>query len=381
MKDRASHIESEATLDQRWMRRALQIAVGGRGHVEPNPMVGAVVVKDGALLGEGFHREFGGPHAEAHAIAAAGVQCRGATLYVTLAPCTGTNKKTPPCCDAVIAAGFERVVIGMEDPTQESATSRLKAAGLLVTCGVLEQACRQLVAPFIKLRRHGKPYVIAKWAMTADGKIATVTGDSRWISSDASRELVHQWRAEVDGVLVGLGTAMQDDPMLTCRIPGGRNPRRIVLDADAELPLGSNLVRSAREVALLIACSESAPEEACRTLASKGCEILRTSPQLASENRDDKIVNLEEVLQHLGREQVTNLLVEGGSKVFAHMIEHRMVDEVRIFIAPKLVGGGSAPGPVGGLGIHQMADALCLKNAEWRMIGEDMLLRGLIESS
>jgi len=344
-------------------------------------MVGAVVVKDGALAGEGFHQKFGGPHAEVHAMAAAGDRCRGATLYVTLAPCTGTNKKTPPCCDAVIKAGFGRVVIGIEDTTQEPATSRLKAAGLSVTCGVLEEECRQLVAPFLKLRTHGKPYVIVKWAMTADGKIATVTGDSKWISSKASRELVHQWRAEVDAVLIGLGTALQDDPMLTCRIPGGRNPRRIVLDANAELPLDSNLVRSARDVPLLIACSESAPEDACRALANRGCGIFRTSPQVASANATERAVNLEEVLRHLGSEQVTNLLVEGGGKVFSQMIDLRMVDEVRIFVAPKLVGGSSAPGPIGGQGICQMADALCLKNPEWKTIGGDMLLRGLIESS
>jgi len=272
------------------MRRALELAAQGRGRVEPNPPVGAVIVHRGKLVGEGFHERFGGPHAEIRAMDAAAGACRGATLYVTLEPCTGLNKKTPPCCDAVLKAGFRRVVIGASDPTQESAAARLQAAGIAVLTGVLEPECRQMIAPFLKLRARGMPWVIAKWAMTADGKIATVTGQSRWISSEASRDLVHQWRNQADAVLVGIGTVLRDDPLLTCRpfefpqggpeqmskgrIDGGRNPLRIVLDAEARIPLTSRLVATAREAPLVVAFLDLVPEARRRQLAHAGCRVL-----------------------------------------------------------------------------------------------------------
>jgi diaminohydroxyphosphoribosylaminopyrimidine deaminase/5-amino-6-(5-phosphoribosylamino)uracil reductase len=374
--------------DIRWMRRALELAAQGRGRVEPNPPVGAVIVRRGKRIGEGFHERFGGPHAEIRAMEAAPGACKGATLYVTLEPCAGLAKKTPPCCDAVLKAGFRRVVIGASDPTQESAVVRLKAAGIAVTTGVLEEECRRMIAPFLKLRARGMPYVIAKWAMTADGKIATVAGESRWISSDASRDLVHQWRNQADAVLVGIGAVLRDDPMLTCRpfefhqggpeplskgrISGGRNPLRIVLDAEARIPLTSKLVATAREAPLLIACLASAPEARRRHLADAGCRVL---PLSGARGR----VDAEELLRALGAERVTNLMVEGGAGVFADFFERRLVDEVRIFIAPKLFGGAAAPGPIAGHGIASPADALKLDRVVWTPVGEDMLLEGVVQ--
>ena len=223
----------DAHTDEFFMRRALDLARLGLGSVEPNPMVGAVVVRDGEIVGEGYHQRYGEPHAEPNAIAAAGERCRNATLYVSLEPCTRTKKKTPPCCDAVIRAGFSRVVIGARDPVQEPAVPRLRAAGIEVTTGVLEAEAEALIAPFLTLYLKQRPFVIAKWAMTLDGRIATTGGDSKWISCEASRERVHQWRSRINAVLIGAGTARRDNPLLTCRRPGGRNTLRIVLDRHA----------------------------------------------------------------------------------------------------------------------------------------------------
>ncbi len=380
--------------DLRWMRRALELAALGRGRVEPNPPVGAVIARRGKLIGEGFHERFGGPHAEIRAMDAASGACRGATLYVTLEPCTGLDKKTPPCCDAVLKAGFRRVVIGASDPTQASAAARLKAAGIAVTAGALEKECRQMIAPFLKLRSLGMPYVIAKWAMTADGKIATVTGESRWISSDASRKLVHQWRNQADAVLVGIGTVLRDDPLLTCRpfdheqsrraqgdpellsqrrVSDLRNPLRIVLDAEARIPLTSRLIATAREAPLVVACLEFVPEARRRQLTDAGCRVL---PLRGARGR----VDAEQLLRVLGLQRITNLMVEGGAGVLADFFERRLVDEVRIFIAPKLFGGAAAPGPIAGEGIASPADALKLDSPVWTPVGEDMLLTGRTNS-
>ena len=356
--------------DEKWMRRALELAARGKGRVEPNPPVGAVIVKNGKVIGEGFHDRFGGPHAEIHAmVAARGRGCRDATLYVTLEPCTGSGpeKKTPPCCDAIVKAGFRRAVIGARDPTGAPAVPQLEATGISVTCGVLEPECHRLIAPFLKLHTQKKPYVIAKWAMTADGKIATVTGDAKWISSESSRALVHQWRNEVDAVLVGIGTVRRDDPLLTCRLPEGRSPLRVILDANASLPPESRLVRSAKEAPLLVACLDSAPEESCRRLADAGCRVLRFGGE-------PKRVDVEELLCRLGEEKLTNLMVEGGAEVLGYLFDHRLVDEVRIFISPKLISGAAAPGPLAGAGIRAMSDALMLESVEWQNVGPDMLI-------
>jgi diaminohydroxyphosphoribosylaminopyrimidine deaminase / 5-amino-6-(5-phosphoribosylamino)uracil reductase len=354
---------------EHYMQLALDLALNGRGKVEPNPMVGAVVVRDGKVVGQGYHECFGQAHAEPNAIADAGEACKGADLYVTLEPCTGLNKKTPPCCDAVIRAGFGRVFIGARDTTQEPAVAKLEDAGIEVQAGILEADCLELIAPFLKLQRTGRPWVIAKWAMTADGKIATSAGDSKWISCDQSRDLVHKWRSEIDAILVGAGTARHDDPLLTCRIPGGRNPLRIVLDSQATLSTESQLAQTVKDAPVLIVCHESAPSENIDRLAALGVRVL---PLPGSDAHPD----LGVMLDALGAEKVTNLLVEGGSQILGAFFDGQYVDELRIFIAPHIAGGNTATTPIGGQGLAAMADAAKLRNVTWEQIDKDMLLRG-----
>jgi diaminohydroxyphosphoribosylaminopyrimidine deaminase/5-amino-6-(5-phosphoribosylamino)uracil reductase len=351
--------------DDTWMARALQLAERGRGQVEPNPLVGAVLVRDGAAVGEGWHERYGQPHAEINALAAAGEATRGATLYVTLEPCCH-HGKTPPCTDALLRAGIRRVVAAMADPFPQVAgkgAEMLRAAGVEVVVGVGEAAARRLNAPYLKLLATGRPYVIAKWAMTLDGKIATRTGNSKWISSAASRHQVHDLRGRVDAILVGVGTVIADDPLLTARPPGPRIATRIVLDSNGRLPQSCQLVCTARETPTLIVTT-SAVE-----LTAPDCEVLRLPEK---DGRPD----VDALLAELGRRRMTNLLVEGGAGVLGSFLDAQAIDEVQIFIAPKLIGGAAALSPVGGLGAQRMADALRLSNLSVERIDEDVLLRG-----
>lgn len=361
----------DAHTDEFFMRRALDLARLGLASVEPNPMVGAVVVRDGEIVGEGYHQRYGEPHAEPNAIAAAGERCRGATLYVSLEPCTRTKKKTPPCCDAVIRAGFSRVVIGARDPVQEPAVPRLREAGIEVVTGVLQEDAEALIAPFLTLYLKQRPFVIAKWAMTLDGRIATTGGDSKWISCEASRERVHQWRSQINAVLIGAGTARRDDPLLTCRCPGGRNPLRIVIDPTASLATESRLVQTTAEAPFMIVCHESAPESERKRLEGAGCRVLAVGG-----NRES--LDLTALLRVLGSERLTYLMVEGGAATLAHFFEVECVDEVRAFVAPRIAGGADAPGAVGGAGAGAMAEAIKLTRVAWERIGDDLLLTGRI---
>ena len=266
----------QASLDLWHMQRALELAAQGQGFVEPNPMVGCVIARGAEIVGEGWHRRFGQAHAEVEALRIAGSRARGATLYVTLEPCCHQGK-TPPCTRAVLAAGVARVVAAMADPFPQVAgggLAELRAAGVEVQTGILENQARKLNAPYLKLLSAGRPWVVAKWAMTLDGKIAARTGDSRWISSPASRQLVHQLRGRMDAILVGRGTAAADDPQLTARPPGPRTALRIVVDTRASLSLASRLVRTAREVPVLVAVGPEAASADCANLQAAGCEVL-----------------------------------------------------------------------------------------------------------
>jgi diaminohydroxyphosphoribosylaminopyrimidine deaminase/5-amino-6-(5-phosphoribosylamino)uracil reductase len=337
------------------MRQALALAARGRGHVEPNPMVGAVVVRDGVRVGEGWHQRFGGPHAEVFALAAAGDAARGATLYVTLEPCCHFGK-TPPCTDAVIAAGVRRVVAAMADPFPKVAgggIALLRDAGVEVEVGVCEAEARRLNAPYLKLVGTGRPYVHAKWAMTLDGKIATRTGDSKWISNEASRRRVHELRGRMDAILVGSGTALADDPQLTARPAGPRVPARIVLDRRGRLSPDSHLVRTAREVPTIV--------------------VGQGNPALVEVIPSGSIA---ELLDELGRRRFTNVLVEGGGEVLGSFLDAGEIDEVHVFIAPRLAGGTLARGPVLGVGVERMADALRLAAWEVETVEGDVYLRG-----
>jgi len=352
-----------------FMRRALELAERGRGRVEPNPMVGAVAVRDGRIVGEGYHGGFGGPHAEPHAIAAAGEACKGATLYVTLEPCTHYGK-TPPCVPAVIAAGFRRVVAAMIDPdprTQGGGIVALRTAGLEAEVGLLEAEARRLNAPFVKLTLTGLPYLTAKWAMSLDGKTATRTGDSRWISCPESRERVHTVRGQVDAILVGIGTVLADDPLLTARPPGPRVAARVVADSAARLPLGSRLVQTAAEAPVIVAATALAPPERRAALEAAGVEVLVLP---AEEGR----VSLQALLEELGRRRMTNVLLEGGGELCAAALAGRLADKLMVFVAPTVIGGREAPTPAEGLGVANLANALHAKDWAMRRVGRDALI-------
>lgn len=354
------------------MRRALELAQRGLGAVEPNPLVGAVIVNDQLeCLGEGWHQEFGGPHAEIHALRAAGESASGATLFVTLEPCCHIGK-TPPCTQAVIAAGIKKVIAATSDPNPQVAGQGLQelvAAGIEVEVGLLQDEAEAMIAPFRRLMLDGRPWVIAKWAMTLDGKIATASGDSRWITGEQSRAFVHELRGRVDGVMVGIGTALADDPLLTARPPGLRTAKRIIVDSHARLPATSQLMQTARDTPVLVAVGAATPAARIDMLRQLGAEIVRLSGQR---------VPLQELLQELGRRKMTNLLVEGGGGLLGGLFDQNLIDEVHAFVSPKLVGG-PATAPILGVGIPRMENARPLARPTIRQFGDDVLISGRLQ--
>ena len=335
--------------DHEHLFRAIELAEGGRGRTSPNPLVGAVIVRDGQVLGEGFHAALGEPHAERAAIAAAGgADLRGATLYVSLEPCCHTGR-TPPCTDAILEAGFARVVVASDDPT-EKASGRglgiLRDEGIAVELadGEVAAKARLLNQPFRKHARTGRPFVLFKSAMTLDGKVATRTGDSKWISGEDSRRLSHQWRSEVDAVVVGIGTALTDDPQLTARIEGvTRQPRRIVFDSEARLPLDSQLVRGADEVPLTVVVTRAAPRTAVDALEIAGADVIVAT----GANEPDRVRNS---LVQLGNAGVTSILLEGGPHLAGAFLDAGEVDEIRLFVAPVDPRRVERPRPARGRG-------------------------------
>ncbi len=356
------------------MQRALELAKLGQGTVEPNPMVGCVLVREGKVVGEGWHQEFGSSHAEVLALEAAGDAARGATAYVTLEPC-GHTGKTPPCSHALIDAGISKVMVGCLDPNSLVAgkgVAQIRSAGIEVVEEILVQEAAQLIAPFTKLVTKKRPWILAKWAMTLDGKLATRTGSSQWISGEMSRKAVHHLRGLVDAILIGRGTAVADDPLLTARPAGPRTATRIVLDTQAVLPLDSKLVKSIDDAPLLVAVAHDASERNCNALEKQGAEIL----VLAGENETERLSGL---LDELGRRQMTNLLVEGGSHLLGSFFDMQEIDEVHAFIAPKLIGGKNAPGVFTGLGLAEMTQALKLQNVHYEMLGDDMHVQGFVD--
>jgi diaminohydroxyphosphoribosylaminopyrimidine deaminase/5-amino-6-(5-phosphoribosylamino)uracil reductase len=360
------------------MAQALALAMRGQGSVEPNPMVGCVIVREGAIVGQGFHEKFGAPHAEVNALAEAGERAAGATAYVTLEPCCHQGM-TPPCTQALIKAGIKRVVVAVEDPFDKvrgRGIAELRAAGIECEVGVRGADSNWLLAPYRKLIETGRPWVIAKWAMTLDGKLATQTGDSQWISSEASRAVVHQLRGRVDAVVVGSRTECVDNPLLTAR-PANladvkRIATRVVVDSAALLSLESRLVQTAPDIPVLLAAGDAAPQGACNRLASTGVEVFRC----AGGSHAERIASL---LDEMGRRRMTNVLVEGGSQLLGTMFDMRVVDEVHVFIAPKLAGGAAAPGPVGGVGMERMAAALKLADITIEELDGDVYVHGRIE--
>ena len=365
--------QSELEFEAWHMARAIDLAARGEGLVEPNPMVGCTLVVDGETVGEGWHRRFGGAHAEIEALTSAGARARGATAYVTLEPCCHQGK-TGPCTKALIAAGVARVVVAQQDPFSKvsgQGIAELRRAGIAVDVGLLESEARQLNAPYRKLVEQARPWIIAKWAMTLDGKIATHTLDSRWVSSYASREIVHALRGRVDGIMVGRATAAADDPLLTARPPGPRTAVRIVLDSMASLADSSQLVRTARETPVLVAAGPAATAKERERLTDAGCEVIACP----GESHDDRLAWL---LDELGRRQMTNILVEGGAQLLGSLFDLGQIDEVHAFIAPKLIGGRNAVGAIGGIGADLMAQAQCISSPRIEQRGDDVYIHGRI---
>lgn len=355
------------------MRQALTLAARGRGATSPNPMVGAVVVKDNEVVGKGYHAFVGGPHGEINALRDAGDRARDAVLYVTLEPCNHLGR-TPPCTKAILDAGISRVVVGMRDPNPHVAgggIQTLEEHGIVVECGVLEEECRRLNQPFIKYSTLGIPHVSLKAASTLDGRIAARTGDSKWITNEQSRRFVHQLRRSVDAVLVGVGTAEADDPRLTVRLPGKnrRLPVRIVLDTRLRLSRESILVRSAGEVPTWVACGEGASKAGEESLTQDGVRVLRI-PEVGGR------VSLAFLLQELGRQGITSVLVEGGAKVLGAFLDEGLADEFFFFYAPKILGDPGGIPMVAGRARKKLAEAVAAYDVRVRRFGQDWMVSG-----
>ena len=360
-------------IDRRHLARAIELAEGGRGRVNPNPMVGAVIGRDDEVLGEGFHQALGGPHAEVEAISAAGHRdLSGATLYVSLEPCCQQGR-TPPCTDAIRIAGIERVVVASDDPSEHASGRGLgilrdEGIEVVVAGGELASRARLLNQPFRKRARTGRPWVLFKSAMTLDGKVATRGGDSKWISGEASRRLAHQWRAQSDAVAVGIGTALADDPQLTARIGRVvRQPRRVVFDSLARLPLSSQLVRDARKVPLTVVVSRAAPRAATDALAAHGADVIVATGE-------NETARVRSALDQLGADGVGAILLEGGPHLAGAFLDAGEVDEMRLFLAPMVLGGRTARDPLEGEGVEAIADAARALSVHCERVGDDLLV-------
>lgn len=360
-------------MDEIYMREALRIAAYASGRTTPNPLVGAVIVKDNRIVGQGWHRKAGTEHAEIHALHQAGELAKGADIYVTLEPCSHYGK-TPPCCQAIIKAGIKKVIVAMTDPNPLVAGNglkELKAAGIEVVEGVCRDEAEKLNEVFLKWIVHKMPFIVVKTAMTLDGKIATVSGDSKWITNEKSRKFVHQLRDLYDGILIGIGTVLADNPTLTTRLDHlGKNPVRIIVDSKARIPLDS-IVITDKSAHTILAVTERASQEKIAALLQVGIEVIVTK------EKADR-VDLSDLLKFLAEKNICSILVEGGSRInYSFFVEH-LVDKVHCFIAPKIIGGTDAASPVGGKGTFYMKDAYQLNDITTERFDEDILITGYV---
>lgn len=384
------------TQDIEYMQRAIELAKRGAGFVNPNPMVGCVVVKDNTIISEGYHEYYGGFHAERNALTKKDVcdtSFKDATLYVTLEPCCH-HGKTPPCTDIIIEKGIKKVVVGLLDPNPLVAgkgISILRNAGIEVITGIEEDKIKELNKVFLKYIKTKRPYVLLKTAMTLDGKIASYAGDSKWITNEKSRELVHKLRSEMMGIVAGIGTVKSDDPMLNCRLSSQqttdngqqtlstvsvRQPIRIIVDTKAAIPLESQIVKTAKEYRTILATCRrdiSHTSNKIEMLKSHGVEILYCEEK-------DAHVDISDLMDKLGAMGIDSLLLEGGSTLNAAFLQVNCVDEVYAFIAPKIIGGEHSKSPIGGKGIELMKDAITLKDIKIEQIESDLLIKGKIKS-
>jgi diaminohydroxyphosphoribosylaminopyrimidine deaminase / 5-amino-6-(5-phosphoribosylamino)uracil reductase len=363
--------------DRAHLRRAIELAQQGAGEVKPNPLVGAIVTRDGEILGEGWHERYGAAHAEVNAIEACGsTDLTGATLYVSLEPCCHEGN-TPPCTDAIMRAGISRVVVASDDPTEKASGRGLgilrdEGVEVLVADGELAARARLLNQPFRKHARVGRPWVLFKSAMTLDGKVATRAGDSQWISGEESRLRAHTWRASVDAVVVGIGTALADDPQLTARPEGvlaerPRQPRRVVFDSLARLPISSQLVSAADQVPLTVCVSRAAARSDTDALEAAGAQVLVAT----GENEPARV---RSALDQLGASGIASVLLEGGPHLAGAFLDADEIDEIRLFLAPILLGGRTARDPLEGEGVERISEALRALSFDCDRVGEDLLI-------
>lgn len=354
----------------KYMMRAVELAQNGMGVVSPNPMVGCVVVKEGKILAEGCHERYGGFHAERNVLTKCGEEVRGADLYVTLEPCCH-HGKTPPCTEIILEKQIGRVFVGSLDPNPKVAgkgIELLREGGIEVVVGLCERECRNLNEIFFHYIQTGMPYVAMKYAMTLDGKIATASGDSKWITGKTAREHVHMLRKKYSAILVGIGTVLADNPMLNCRIEDGVDPVRIICDSHLRIPVESRIVKTAGQIRTILAHVEEAPEENRKKVLSTGVELINTGSR--------PHVCLKTLLQELGRRGIDSVLVEGGGRIHGSFLETGMIQRVYAYIAPTLVGGRRAKSPVEGKGFDRILQAGHLEEIEMFTLGKDVCITG-----
>ncbi len=360
-----------------YMNKALELARLGEGRTRPNPLVGAVIVKEGRIIGQGYHGYFGGNHAEVEAINSAKESIRGATIYVNLEPCSHYGK-TPPCANRLVEEGIERVIVAMYDPNPKVAGKGigiLRDKGIKVEVGILEKEARELNEIFIKYITERMPFVYLKYAMTLDGKIASVTGDARWISNEKSRVEVHKLRNRVCAIMVGLGTIVADDPSLNTRIlegeEKGKDPIRIIVDSHCNIPVNSKVLYLESDARTIVAVTRQADYQKIEAVKNTGAEVL------VIEDKDDR-VDLISLFRVLGKRDIDSILIEGGGELIYSALEAELVDKVQVYIAPKMIGGAKAPTPVAGKGITLMREAIELKDIKRKVFDEDIMIEGYI---
>lgn len=354
--------------DLDYMRMALELAEKGQGTVSPNPMVGAIVVKNGRIIGQGYHEYYGGPHGERNAIADCKESPAGATLYVTLEPCCHYGK-TPPCTDGIIESGIKRVVVGMRDPNPKVSGKGIEILtknGIHVDVGLMEKDCRQLNRVFAHVQEKSMPYVALKYAMTLDGKIATATGESKWITGEKAREHVHLLRDRYKAIMAGIGTVIADNPMLNCRYPGGTDPVRVICDTNLRIPLESNIVKTAGRIPTYIAYSEGATEKIKR-LEEAGCNLLFTA-------KKGFHIDLNRLLRILLSKGIDSILCEGGGALNFSLLEEGLVSKIYAYISPQIFGGESAKTPVRGQGVEKLDQAIKFNKPKITALEDDILL-------
>lgn len=359
--------------DEFYMKRALEIASLATGRTSPNPLVGAVIVRNDEIIAEGWHEKAGSPHAEVVALNKAQKNSKGATMYVTLEPCSHFGR-TPPCVDAIINADIKKVFIAMLDPNPLVAgkgIEKLNQNGIEVEVGLCKEKAKEQNEVFLKWITEKRPFITSKYAMSLDGKIATKTGDSKWISCEESRKLVHELRDSYDGIMVGINTVIKDNPMLTCRLENGQNPIRIIVDSNAQIPLDSHVITDGL-AKTIVAVTENAPLENIEKLKSFANVEVLVTPSV------EKRVDLNFLMEKLAQKEITSIFVEGGSTLHSALLENNLVDKLFVFIAPKIISGDQAPSPVGGMGIEKISEAWHLGDFTLRKIGDDILLIGYL---